>query len=126
MDLFWKGNFIGEFLDFDGKDLSRGYTGVMRVRVRIDVRKPLKRKKRITLPNGSLTYVTFAYEKLTLFCFLCGKLGHVESFCPNRILQENQNLVLGWNISLRAPTKRGSVLSSVWLRKEGSSVVNYG
>ncbi|MBA0729878.1 hypothetical protein Golax_020488 [Gossypium laxum] len=37
------GNFIGVFLEYDGSDLrNRNY---MRVRVQIDVRKPLKRKK---------------------------------------------------------------------------------
>lgn len=47
---------------------------------------PLKRKKKLTLPNGTTTYVRFEYERLTLFCFLCGKLGHGESFCPLRVL----------------------------------------
>lgn len=54
-----------------------------------------KGKKRIALPNGSLIYVNFAYEKLTLFCFLYGKLGHSESFCLLRIIQTNQDMALG-------------------------------
>lgn len=80
------GNFIGEFVEFDTKVVAFGFAGVLRVRVKVDIRKPLKRKKRVALLNVSISYVTFAYEKLTLFYFLCGKLGHEESFCPNRVL----------------------------------------
>lgn len=54
----------------------------------MNVRKSLRRKKKIALLDRSFHYVTFAYEKLTLFCFIFGKLGHGEDFCPLRILQE--------------------------------------
>lgn len=80
-------NFIGSFLEYDGKALPLRFSRFMSVRVRVDVRNPLKRKKKLGLSNGSFTYVTFAYEKVTLFCFLCGKLGHEESYCTSQILQ---------------------------------------
>lgn len=114
------GNFIGSFLEYDGKVLSLGYSGTMRVRVKVDVRITLKRKKKIAFLNGSLTYVTFAYEKLTQFCFLYDKLGHGESFCPSQILQVNQNLSLGWDIFLCALSRRGMVSTSKLLREEGA------
>ncbi|MFQ6661610.1 hypothetical protein Gotur_029715 [Gossypium turneri] len=97
-------------LEYDVKVVSLGYKGIMRVRVRFDIQKLLKRKKKIVLPNGTQTYVSFACEKLTLFCFVCGILGHGESFCPDRILQEKQDFILGWDISLRAPTRHKYVL----------------
>lgn len=80
--LFQMGNFIEKLLKYDGKPLSLSFGGTMRVRVRFYIRKPLKRKKKIALPNSSLTYVTFANEKLTLFCFFCERLRYGESFCP--------------------------------------------
>lgn len=83
------GNFVGEYIEFDSQAVSLGYMGMLRMRVKVDVRKPLRRKKKIVLPNGSTHYVNFAYEKLTLFCFVCGKLGHGEAFCPARILQDD-------------------------------------
>lgn len=82
-------NFIGKYVEFDAKVVALGSTGVLCVRVKIDIRRSLKRKKRIMLPKDSISYVNFAYEKLILFCFLCGRLGQRESFCPNRVLQEN-------------------------------------
>lgn len=117
-------NFIGKFLEYDSKVVSLGYTGVLRTRVRIEVDKPLKRKKRIVMPNDSSSFVIFAYEKLTLFCFLCGKLGHGESFCPLLILQEDQILALGWDISLQAPFRRSAAPSIHWLRDKGGNFSN--
>lgn len=76
------GNFIGMFLEYYNKAVSLGYAGALRVRVRTKVEKPLKCKKCIVFPNGSTTYIKFAYEKLTLFCFLCNKLGREDSFFP--------------------------------------------
>ncbi|MBA0778028.1 hypothetical protein Gotri_005961 [Gossypium trilobum] len=78
------GNFIGAFIEYDALATQLGYKRIIRIRVRINVRKPLKRKKKLVLLNGESVYVRFEYEKLTLFCFLSGKLRHGESFCPIR------------------------------------------
>ncbi|KAG8474409.1 hypothetical protein CXB51_034093 [Gossypium anomalum] len=89
--------------------------------------KLLKRKKKIVLPNGTQTYVSFACKKLKLFCFLCGILGHGKSFCPVRILQEKQDLIIGWDISLHAPTRQAVAPKSVWLREEDMfGMANFG
>ncbi|MBA0626375.1 hypothetical protein Godav_004053, partial [Gossypium davidsonii] len=45
---------------------------------RIDVRKPLIRRKKLLLGNKGYTYARFQYEKLLVFYFLCGRLGHSE------------------------------------------------
>lgn len=52
----------------------------MRLRVRLDVCLPLKKGKVIILPGGVSTMVTFKFEKLPNFCFICGLLEHVERF----------------------------------------------
>ncbi|MBA0659642.1 hypothetical protein Goklo_011754 [Gossypium klotzschianum] len=51
------GNFIGEFIEYDSAAVQLGYKRIMIVRVKVDVRKPLKRKKRITLKNSESVYV---------------------------------------------------------------------
>ncbi|MBA0636002.1 hypothetical protein Godav_024682 [Gossypium davidsonii] len=53
------GNFIREFIEYDTAATQLGYKRIMRIRVRVDVRKPLKRKKRIALKNGESVYVRF-------------------------------------------------------------------
>ncbi|KAJ9189518.1 hypothetical protein P3X46_000801 [Hevea brasiliensis] len=53
----------------------------MRIRVKIDVRKPLKRWKKLQKPDGSQMVFHFKYERLPIFCFLCGRLGHNDRYC---------------------------------------------
>lgn len=113
------GNFIGQFIEYDCKVITLDYTGALRVRVRVDMEKSLKRKK-IVLPNGTIRYVKFAYEKLTLFCFLCGKLGHKESFYLLHVLQDDQELSFSRENSLKAPFRRAVALSNRWLREKGA------
>ncbi|MBA0786616.1 hypothetical protein Gotri_027029 [Gossypium trilobum] len=57
----------------------------MRIRVCTDIRLPLKRKKILMFSPGNIGYVHFKYERMTLFCFFCGKLGRNDSFCEERM-----------------------------------------
>ncbi|KAG8491095.1 hypothetical protein CXB51_014263 [Gossypium anomalum] len=115
------GNFLGKFLEYDMKNLSTGYWNFMRIQVQIDVRKTLKRKKKIMLADSAFTYANFKYEKLTLFCFLCGCLGHGDSFCPKRLQWGLKEVELGWDLSLRAQTRRTVTASSIWLKEESDN-----
>ncbi|PPS12472.1 hypothetical protein GOBAR_AA08177 [Gossypium barbadense] len=56
----------------------------------------------------STTCVRFQYKRLSVFCFLCGQLGHGESFCSGRAQD--------WDVTLRAGPRRGPVVNSCWLR----------
>ncbi|KAH1056838.1 hypothetical protein J1N35_034903 [Gossypium stocksii] len=67
----------------------------IRVRVRLDVTMPLKRKKKIRIGNATMIYARFQYKKLGLFCFVCGKMRHNESFCPLRLRIEPSKFVFG-------------------------------
>ncbi|MBA0638822.1 hypothetical protein Godav_025100, partial [Gossypium davidsonii] len=89
----------------------------MRVRVQIDVRKPLRRKKQV-MSSGVCSYVKFKYERLSLFCFFCGRLGHNDSYCETKMLMGSDLTVMDWDLSLRAPSRRALSLSSIWLREE--------
>ncbi|MBA0778060.1 hypothetical protein Gotri_005983 [Gossypium trilobum] len=57
----------------------------MRIRVQIDVRKPLRRKKKARMMMG---------------------VDIIE---------------MGWDLSLRAPSRRALAMNSIWLREEGES-----
>lgn len=48
----------------------------MRLRVRIDVRKSLIKHTRVKNKGSDWCTVSFKYEKLRLFCFVCGIMGH--------------------------------------------------
>ncbi|KAH1032897.1 hypothetical protein J1N35_045071 [Gossypium stocksii] len=68
--------FIGKFVAHDTKLISQGGHGYMRVHAKIDVQSPLKRRKKISLSEMNQLCAIFLYEKLTLLCFLCRRLGH--------------------------------------------------
>lgn len=53
----------------------------MLIRVAVKVSDPLKRFKKIKNRDGTAFVINCKYEKLHIFCFICGRLGHSESFC---------------------------------------------
>ncbi|KAK5840234.1 hypothetical protein PVK06_009123 [Gossypium arboreum] len=87
----------------------------------MDVRFPFKRKKIIGINQSQFTYVFFQYERLPLFCFLCGCLGHGESYYQVRLTLRNQQVEFGWDSSLRAAPRRGGQAVSKWLREENEA-----
>lgn len=58
------GNFFGEFLEYDSKNNTSIWHECMRVKIRLDVRKPLKKRKKIIKKDGSEFTVTCKYERL--------------------------------------------------------------
>lgn len=59
--------------------------------MKVDVRKPLKGGKKIITTNGAPITVRFTYEKLTLFCNLCGLLGHGDNNCEQLLLMDKDD-----------------------------------
>lgn len=56
------GNFFGEFLLYDSKNNTFIWRKCMRIKIRIDMRKPLKCKKKVTRKNGQDFVVICKYE----------------------------------------------------------------
>lgn len=73
-------NFFGEFVLYDHKNDTSIWRECMRLKIKLDVRKPLKRKKKITRRNGSEFIVHCKYERLEEFCFVCGMVTHTYRF----------------------------------------------
>ncbi|MBA0633935.1 hypothetical protein Godav_029079 [Gossypium davidsonii] len=75
--------------EFDKKDLLHAigvtFGGVFRseilgefcrLRVKLNVQRPLCRGIFVSIGNGNKFWIPFKYEKLPTFCFGCGRLGH--------------------------------------------------
>lgn len=70
------GSKIGKVLEFDSSTKT-----CLRVRVLLNVSKPLVRGTKIEF-DGATSIVLFRYEELGDFCYVCGKLDHVDRNCP--------------------------------------------
>lgn len=113
------GNFFGEFLQYDEKNDASIWREFMRLKIRIDVRKPLKRKKKITKKNKSEVVVSCKYERLGEFCFSCGLVTHTERFCRRYIDKRAEEGAKEWGNWLKAPPRRmAGTVKSKWLREE--------
>ncbi|MBA0772177.1 hypothetical protein Gotri_007596 [Gossypium trilobum] len=88
---FQLGNFVGEFIEYDGLNLGK----------------------------ENRNYMRFKYERLSLFYFYCGRLGHNDSFCEAKMALGVEVAEMGWDLSLRAQSQRAATMNSVWLREEG-------
>lgn len=85
------GEFIRQFIDYDAKSLPTECRVFMKIRVRLDVRNPMMRKKLILGRRGDV-YARFRYERLHIFCFLYGRLGHTKRFCLVRIIHGKKEI----------------------------------
>ncbi|MBA0678431.1 hypothetical protein Goari_019780, partial [Gossypium aridum] len=90
------GDFCGKFLEYDTSILTLGIQN----------------------------YLCIRYEKLSLFYFICGKLGHGESYCPLRLSIDPSKIVFGWDLSIRAVARNWSRVVSKWLRAADGSPCN--
>ena len=68
----------------------------LRMKVVIDISKPLCRGRLISLSKGEQSWVSFKYERLPNICYWCGCLNHVDSDCDlwikseGKLTKENQ------------------------------------
>ena len=69
-------NEIGNPLMVDAPKSGLAWGPFLRIRVDIDITKPLMRRKMIHIENVEEGWVFFKYERLPIFCYHCGILGH--------------------------------------------------
>ncbi|XP_042950312.1 uncharacterized protein LOC122282425 [Carya illinoinensis] len=108
------GASLGKVLEVDLLDGECEWGEFMRVRICIDVSKPLLRGKQVSLGGLGTYWVRFSYERLPEFCYLCGRIGHVQRDCEQAVERDVLN---------------GSLPYGQWLRDLGqtsSSSVPFG
>ena len=84
---------MGGHIETEVTEDGVGWGKYLQVKIRIDISKPLLRKKRIAFVGIDPLYVSFKYEWLPLFCHACGIIGHGEKECVTRSNQKEQGLV---------------------------------
>ena len=76
------GDQIGRVMEIEDPISSHGIRrGFFRIRVLIDVSKPLPSGFWASRAGKSNVWASFKYEHLADFCYNCGCLGHVEGHC---------------------------------------------
>jgi hypothetical protein len=94
---------------------ERGREGCMRVRVKVDISKPLCRGRKARLLAGKETWIAFKYERLPNFCYWCGLLTHGDRECEKwlrskgSLRREDQQYGAWLRASVERPIRRVEV-----------------
>lgn len=75
------GSHLGECVMVNSDEEGLCFGKFMRVRIKLDIRRPLRRGTKVDLGDKHQFWVEFQYEKLFDFCFQCGLLGHTQKDC---------------------------------------------
>lgn len=74
------GKTIG-ILSCHGQEAEMIIGDFLKVRVEVDVSKPLYRGKKVIMDDEEEVWVAFQYEKLPNFCYWCGMVYHNDKDC---------------------------------------------
>lgn len=97
--------------------ISLEYGGTIRVKVSIALDKPLKRRMKLKKNEDNLCWVSFKYERISTFCFICGMIGHREKFCEKLFDTPIEQREKPYGIWMKAePRRRNHTIGVKWLR----------
>ncbi|WOG99984.1 hypothetical protein DCAR_0519340 [Daucus carota subsp. sativus] len=111
------GAFIGTYVKSDPVNFDGTWKSFVRIRVTLDVTKPIKRRMKIKREGGNWSWVNFKYERLGSFCFVCGIIGHAERECNIVYAHPEKEVEQAYGVWLRAPGRGGKQnVGARWLR----------
>ena len=116
---------LGEVVKVDANEKGFCLGNCLRIRVILDVSLPLCRGRKVRLGEYGLKWVDFRYERLPIFCYLCGKIDHDERDClqwirSNVTLRPEEKQFGPW---LRALSEKKNISPSwLWLKNRVKSV----
>lgn len=76
-------------VDID-KESLKGISRSVRLRVTLDLKKPMKRGTKIKFGDSGPCWLPVTYERLPSFCYWCGKLGHSCKDCSSMHEKEDR------------------------------------
>jgi hypothetical protein len=113
------GCHIGRFVKYDDSNYYGPWRMYMRMRAALNVNEPLKRSMVFEKEDGAAVVVYFKYEKIGIFCYICGIMGHTDNFCPKRLEPGYVDDVKGWGkflTNVGGCNVSGGVTVNRWLR----------
>lgn len=116
------GNYIGRFIESDVNNFVGVWRDYLRVRVSIDLNKPLQRRMKLKRNDANWCLVNFKYEDIPTFCFIYEMIGHSEKFCERIFDTPPNKIVKPYGAWMRAePRRRHQTIGAKWLRQGGGS-----
>lgn len=100
------GNYIGDYIESCQHNFKGVWREYLRVRVAVDLSKPLKRKMKVRKAGNEWFWIVFKYENVPTFCFICGIIGHSEKFCSRLFDTTESEITRPYGSWMRAPFKR--------------------
>ncbi|CAN0858820.1 hypothetical protein LINGRAHAP2_LOCUS7479 [Linum grandiflorum] len=89
----------------------------MRVRVELDVRKPLRRETKVRLHDDVKLMCPLRYEHLQTFCYICGIMGHTDKFREVNFRLPAHQITRRWDDSIRVEFRdEKQKLAAKWLK----------
>ncbi|KAF5459069.1 hypothetical protein F2P56_023057 [Juglans regia] len=77
------GQLVGEVLEVDTDSSGICWGSCLRIKAMIDITKPLTRGRFLTLGKSKF-WISFKFERLSNFCYQCGKIKHALGGCDMR------------------------------------------
>lgn len=113
------GSSIGKYIKSDPGTFEGGWKPYVRIRVSLNVEKPLKRRLKIKREGDNWSWLNFKYERLGTFCFICGIIGHAERDCNIVYANPDKMIEKAYGVWLRAPNRNArNNTGARWLRNK--------
>ncbi|KAL5559955.1 hypothetical protein UlMin_036166 [Ulmus minor] len=119
------GNMVGRVQEVECNQDELCLGTFIRVRVIIDISKPLKRILKVRLgTDKELVTILLRYEYLPELCFYCGLFGHPLKECPVRGSLQGDNLKLKYGAWIKTPILSPREPSQQYKRRRPSSGIS--
>lgn len=109
------GGKVGRVLEVKTDGDGVGIGSCLKVRVEIEVDKPLVRRVKLNIDEGKgeTKWVYLRYERLPYYCAVCGRLGHQDREChqANQQRKEKGKIDIQYGNWLRAPHRSNKSVS---------------
>lgn len=80
------GSNIGSIMEIESDVVV--WDSFARVMVMVNITKPLCRIIKVRSSSGRVVVLEVKYERLPIFCFMCGRIGHMEKDCADAMEDE--------------------------------------
>lgn len=111
------GDSFVRYVKSDPANFHNTWKDHVRVRVTLNVDKPIKRRMKLKRDGTNWNWINFKYERLPSFCFVCGIIGHSDRDCSVVYANPEKIVERAYGVWLRAPTRNTKTgVGARWLR----------